>query len=90
MFGDAFSAERARDAGIVNAVTDDGAALETALERATTLAALPAEPVVATKRLLRHAAAGPVAEALAVEAETFQQLRRAPAAQAAFAAFFKK
>lgn len=90
LFGEPFSAEQAREAGIVNAVTDDGAALETALERAAALAALPTEPVVATKRLLRHATAGPVAEALAVESETFQQLRRAPAAQAAFAAFFRK
>ena len=90
MFGETFGADRAREAGIVNAVTDDGAALETALEQAAALAALPVEPVLETKRLLRHATAGPVAEALAIESESFQKLRRAPVAQAAFAAFFRK
>lgn len=90
LFGEPFTAARAQEAGIVNAVTDDGAALATALERAVALAALPLDPVVATKRLLRHATAGPVAEALAIEAETFQTLRRQPAAQDAFAAFFRK
>ncbi|MGX1098537.1 enoyl-CoA hydratase-related protein [Amorphus sp. MBR-141] len=90
LFGEPFTAARAQEAGIVNAVTDDGAALATALERAVALAALPLDPVVATKRLLRHATAGPVAEALAIEAQTFQTLRRQPAAQEAFAAFFRK
>ena len=90
LFGEPFTATRAQEAGIVNAVTDDGAALAIALERAVALAALPLDPVVATKRLLRHATAGPVAEALAIEARTFQTLRRQPAAQEAFAAFFRK
>ncbi|MGX1307347.1 enoyl-CoA hydratase/carnithine racemase [Amorphus suaedae] len=90
LLGDPFDAADAQAAGIVNAVTEDGEALDMAMGKAVAMAALPVESIIATKRLLRHATVGPVAEALAVEAETFQRLRRSPTAQAAFAAFFKK
>lgn len=89
-FGEAFSAEEAEAAGILNGVTDDGAALEMALDRAGALAALPVEPLIETKRLLRAGTAQVVTETLDREGEAFQRLRRGPAAQAAFAAFFRK
>lgn len=90
LLGELFSAAEAAEAGIVNAVTDEGAALARALEKAQALAALPPQSLAATKRLLRHPTAEPVARALALEAEHFHALRLQPAAQAAFAAFFKK
>lgn len=90
LLGEMFSAAEAAEAGIVNAVTEAGQALPRALEKAVALAALPPESLATTKRLMRNAIAQPVAEALSLEAESFHALRRGPAAQAAFAAFFKK
>lgn len=80
----------AAEAGIVNAVTAESGALGLALEKAQALAALPPRSLATTKRLLRAATAGPVADALALEAEHFHTLRLEPAAQVAFAAFFRK
>mgnify|MGYP000855225342 CR=1 FL=1 len=90
MLGEMFGPAEAKDAGLINAVTSDGEALTRALEKAVALAALAPESLATTKRLLRAASAQPVAEAMAREAESFHALRRGPAAQAAFAAFFKK
>ncbi len=90
MLGEPFGAEAACEAGIVNAVVPEGAAAEAALERARALAALPPVSVAATKRALRAGHAEIVARTLASEAETFHALRRGPAAQAAFAAFFSR
>lgn len=90
LLGEVFGAEEAAAAGIVNAVIEEGGALSRALEKAQALAALPPESLATTKRLLRHATAEPVARALALEAEQFHALRLRPAAQAAFAAFFKR
>ena len=90
MLGEPFGAEAACEAGIVNAVVPEGAAAEAAVERARALAALPPVSVAATKRALRAGHAEIVARTLASEAETFHALRRGPAAQAAFAAFFSR
>lgn len=90
LLGELFGAAEAAEAGIVNAVTEEGAALSHALDKAKALAALPPESLAATKSLLRHATAEPVARALALEAQHFHALRLQPAAQAAFAAFFKR
>lgn len=51
--GDAFDAETAARAGLVNRVVDEGAALETALETAARLANLPASALRETWSLLR-------------------------------------
>jgi len=90
LLGEVFGSETAAEAGIVNAVTEDGAALPCAIEKARALAALPPGSLVTTKRLLRQATAEPVACALVLEARHFHALRLQPEAQAAFAAFFKR
>lgn len=90
MLGSPFGPDIACDAGLVNAVTAKDGALAVALEKAGLLAALPPESVAATKRLLRAHTQEAVAAALALEAESFHALRRGPAAQAAFARFFKR
>ncbi|MGU3537288.1 enoyl-CoA hydratase-related protein [Methylobacterium sp. A54F] len=90
MLGEVFGPEAALEAGLVNAVVDEGAALEAALEKARVLAALAPESVAATKRMLRAGHAAAIASTLETEAETFHALRRGPAAQAAFAAFFAR
>lgn len=90
LLGELFGAETAAEAGIVNGVTEAGGALPRALEKAQALAALPPVSLATTKRLLRQGTAEAVTRTLALEAEQFHALRVQPAAQAAFASFFKR
>ncbi|MDP4024722.1 enoyl-CoA hydratase-related protein [Methylobacterium sp. NEAU 140] len=90
LLGEPFTAEAAREAGLVNAVVAEGAALETALDRARALAALPPASIAATKRALRRGLDAAVDRTLAEEAEVFHALRRGPEAQAAFARFLAR
>ncbi len=90
MLGEPFTADAAVAAGIVNAVTEDGAALSAALARASALAALPPQSLKLTKMLLRRGNAAAVADTIAVEAEHFAERRVSAEAQAAFAAFLRR
>jgi enoyl-CoA hydratase/carnithine racemase len=90
MLGEAFNAEAAAAAGLVNAVTEDGAALEAGLAKAKALAALPPESLALTKMLLKRGSAQSVAETIAVEARHFGERLKSPEAMAAFMAFLKK
>ena len=90
MLGEAFNAEAAAAAGLVNAVTEDGTALETGLAKAKALAALPPESLALTKMLLKRGSAQAVAETIATEARHFGERLKSPEAMAAFMAFLKK
>src|SRR6478736_9207876 len=71
MLGEAFNAETAEDAGLVNAVVEEGTALEAGLAKAKALAALPPESVALTKMLLKRGSAQAVAETIGTEAHHF-------------------
>ncbi len=88
LFGEAVSAETAREVGLVNAVVDDPVAH--ALERAAVLAAKPPAAVRQTKALLNHATADAVGETIAREGALFVERLGSPEAQEAFSAFFEK
>ena len=88
LFGEAFSAETAREVGLVNAVVEDPVAH--ALERARVLAEKPPEAVRITKALLRAETADAVGAAIAREGELFVGRLGSPEAQEAFTAFFEK
>lgn len=90
MIGDGFDGHAAVAAGIANAVTAPGKAVDIALEVAARIAAQPPESIRATKMLLRRAQAATVAETLAFEADIFAERRLSAEAQAAFAAFFAR
>lgn len=90
MLGEAFNAEAAAAAGLVNAVVEDGTALEAGLAKAKALAALPPESLALTKMLLKRGSAEAVAETIATEARHFGERLRSPEAMTAFAAFLKK
>jgi enoyl-CoA hydratase/carnithine racemase len=90
MLGEAFGPETAQDAGLINAVTAEGAALATALDKAKALAALPPESVALTKSLLKRSHAAAVAEAIATEGRLFGERLLSAEAKAAFAAFLKR
>lgn len=90
MLGEAFGPETALDAGLLNAITDEGAALAMALSKATALAALPPESVALTKSLLKRGHAAAIAETIAVEGQLFGERLLSAEAKAAFAAFLKR
>lgn len=89
LLGEPLDAATALEWGLVNRVVEDSMLLETAREIGRRLAALPAEAVRLTKRLMRHGeptVAGRIKEEMGIFAE---QLASAEA-QEAFAAFVEK
>ncbi|KAF0166183.1 MAG: enoyl-CoA hydratase/isomerase [Rhodocyclaceae bacterium] len=90
MLGEAFSAQRALEVGIVNAVLPDAQVLEHALERCRKLTTQPAASLRLTKQLMKRAQQALIGETMNVEAEVFKQRLVSPDAREAFAAFFEK
>jgi enoyl-CoA hydratase/carnithine racemase len=89
VLGEPFSAERARDAGLVNAVVAPEALEEKAISAALRLARKPPEALEISRRLLR----GDPAELTAridEESRHFRQRLATPEAKEAFTAFFEK
>lgn len=87
--GEAFGAERAMQAGIVNAVVPADQLEATAMNAARRLAAKPREALMAARKLMRGDTA-PIAGKIEEEAKVFQSRMRSAEAQEAFAAFFEK
>jgi enoyl-CoA hydratase/carnithine racemase len=90
LLGEAFSAEKAREVGIVNAVCPDGELLEMALHKAGQLAAQPAAAVRLAKALMKRGDATVVRETIAEEGERFMERLRSPEAAEALRAFIEK
>ena len=88
MLGRSFSAETAREIGLVNAVTD--APLAEAQKTAAEIATKAPEAVRLTKALLKRETAGAVGETIVREGELFIERLGSPEAQEAFSAFFEK
>lgn len=90
MLGEAFDAQAALGAGLLNAVVTQGTALDHALGKAKALAALPPQSLALTKTLLKRGTRTATAETIEAEARHFGERLRSPEALAAFAAFLKK
>lgn len=90
MLAEPFGAAEAQALGFVNAVLPDDAVIDHALERARTLAALPASSLQATKALLLRGIQRGVLEQLECEGLAFRSLLESPAAAEAIAAFIEK
>lgn len=88
LLGDEFSAEGARDAGLLNAVVPD--AEVAALEAAARLAKKPPGAILAAKELMKRATAAQVAEVLVAEGAVFAERLRSQEAMAALLAFRNK
>ena len=88
LFGEPFTAETAREVGLVNEVAGDP--VGRALGRARQLAALPPEAVRQTKAFLRRPLAEDVARTIEHEGAAFTERLASPEAQEAFTAFFEK
>jgi enoyl-CoA hydratase/carnithine racemase len=89
VMGRAFSAADAKAAGIVNEVVATGEAEAAALKAAYHIAALPAEAVALSRRLIRGAPTEIVAR-IDAEAELFKRRLKSDEAKAAFEAFFNR
>jgi len=87
--GEAFAAERAREAGLVNAIVPAEALEATARRAAARLAAKPPEALAATRALMRADAQAIVAR-IDEEARIFAERLASPEAGEAFSAFLEK
>lgn len=89
VLGEAFSAERALAAGIVNKVVPAAELEATALKAARKLAAKPRAALMTARRLMRG---DPAAINAMIDAEStaYQSLMRSPEAREAFTAFLEK
>jgi len=88
--GEPFGAERAAEVGLVNRLTDEGGALDGALELAATIAANGPLAVAATKRIARSSADWTVDEGWAQQAEIIQPVFSSEDAKEGATAFAEK
>ncbi len=89
VMGEPFDSEQALSVGLINAVADSTAVETQALAAARTIAALPPEAVLASRRMIRGEPKE-LAARIDMEADFFRERLQSPEAQAAFAAFFAR
>ncbi|MCU1221766.1 MAG: enoyl-CoA hydratase [Candidatus Angelobacter sp.] len=89
-FGEPFTADTARNLGIVNAIVDSNDLLSTAAAKAQQLAEKPPSALRTTKALLKRGSATMIAEAMAKETEQFAALLQGPEAREAMMAFMQR
>ncbi|MBT8145250.1 MAG: enoyl-CoA hydratase/isomerase family protein [Gammaproteobacteria bacterium] len=90
MLGDRFSAETAREYGLVNAVLPQEEYLQFASEKAQELAKLPNEALQTTKRLMKRDFIDVLPGTIELEMEEFGRLVNTPEAQAIVQAFLNR
>ena len=90
LLGQPFTAEKAREVGIVTAIVRDDELLSTAEEAAQKLAELPPESIRLTKRLMKTAHAEAVKKQIADEGRIFVERLASPEAKEAMSAFLEK
>ena len=90
LLGEPFTAEQAREAGIVNAVVPVAEVLELAERKARALAALPPESMRLTKALLKSTQRGALETRIAEETRIFAERLNSAEAKAAIKAFLEK
>lgn len=89
-FGEPFTAETAREIGLVNAIVPPKELLDAALAAAAKLAQKPAASMRATKALMKESYASNTDYALASEGRAFTDRLSSPEAKEAFSAFLEK
>ena len=90
LLGQPFTAEKAREVGIVTAVVPQAELLERAGKAAAALAELPPESIRLTKRLMRRAHSDAVKQQILEEARIFAERLASPEAKEAMNAFLEK
>jgi enoyl-CoA hydratase/carnithine racemase len=90
LLGEPFSAQTAKEIGLVTAVVPEDVLLETALAQAKKLAQKPAASVRLTKQLMKRSFITAMAQQMELEIGHYGELLGAPEAKEAFTAFFEK
>jgi enoyl-CoA hydratase/carnithine racemase len=90
LLGQPFGAQKACEVGIVTQIFPENELLQKATEVAQALAALPAESIRLTKRLMKKRHGAALAEAIAEETRTFTERLDSPEAKEAMSAFLEK
>jgi enoyl-CoA hydratase/carnithine racemase len=90
MLGEPFTAQEAYDMGIVSKVVAPIELLTHARAQAAKLAALPANSIRTTKRLMTSSRKAQLEEAIATESRLFGEMLQGAEAKEAFTAFFEK
>lgn len=90
LLGDVFDTEKALEYGIINSITDSGAALDAALEAAQKIAKQPPAAVRLCKSLTRQGSAQALEDAMSLEGKEFVQRLTSPEAAEAFSAFAER
>ena len=90
LLGQPFTAEKAKEAGIVTDVVPAEQLFEKSKETARALAALPPESVRLTKQLMKKRHAQAVRETIAEEVRVFGERLASPEAKEAMSAFLEK
>lgn len=90
LLGQPFTAQKAYEVGIVTQIFPENELLQKAKEVAQTLAALPAESIRLTKRLMKKRHGTVLAETIAEETRTFTERLDSPEAKEAMSAFLEK
>jgi enoyl-CoA hydratase/carnithine racemase len=90
LLGEVFSAEKARDVGIVTDVCPDMDVLNTARSKALQLAAQPAAAVRLAKNLLKRDYAVSLRETIVEEGKQFMSRLKSPEAAEALQAFMQR
>jgi enoyl-CoA hydratase/carnithine racemase len=89
-FGEPFSADTARDLGIINTVVSSSELLSTATAKAQRLTEKPPSALRTTKALLKRGSTATIADAMAKETEQFAALLQGPEAREAMMAFMQR
>jgi enoyl-CoA hydratase/carnithine racemase len=90
LLGEPFSAEEARDMGLVNKVMPLDQVVSHARAQAAKLVALPASSIRATKRLMKADQTAAIDVRMVEEVKHFGEMLKAPEAKEAFSAFLQK
>jgi enoyl-CoA hydratase/carnithine racemase len=90
LLGEPFTAQKAKEIGLITEVVPEDLLLETALAQAKKLAQKPAASVRLTKQLMKRGFVAAMAQQMELEIGHYGELLGAPAAKEAFTAFFEK
>ena len=90
LLGQPFSAQKAYEVGIVTQIFPENELLQKAKEVAQMLAALPAESIRLTKRLMKKRHGAALAETIAEETRIFTERLDSPEAKEALSAFLER
>lgn len=90
LLGEPFSAQKAKEMGLVTEVVPEDQLFDTAMAQARKLAAKPGASLRLTKGLMKQGQAAAVAQRIKLESDHFGERLNSPEAKEAFSAFLEK